>query len=225
MAERKAVKLAVLLSGGGTTLQNLIDRIADGTLNAEIAVVVSSRESAGGIGRARAADIETACVPSRDYGKDWSAMAEGVYEVIDAYEPDLVALAGYMCYIPVAAKYEGRMMNIHPALLPLFGGEGFYGRRVHEAVLKAGVKVSGCSVHFADNRYDCGPIIIQKTVPVLEDDTPDALAARVFEQECIAYPEAIGLFSEGRLAIEGRRVRILPGETRGSAELTAGSGA
>ncbi len=211
MVGRKPVSVAILLSGGGTTLQNLIDRIADGTLNAEIAVVVSSRKRAGGLERARRVGIETACVPSRDYGKNWSAMGEAVYDVIDVYNPDLVALAGYMCYIPVAAKYEGRMINIHPALLPGFGGQGFYGRHVHEAVLQAGVKVSGCTVHFADNRYDCGPIIVQKSVPVLEDDTPEALAARVFEQECIAYPEAIGLFGQGRLVIEGRRVRILPG--------------
>jgi phosphoribosylglycinamide formyltransferase 1 len=102
-------------------------------------------------------------------------------------------------------------MNIHPALIPAFCGKGFHGRHVHEAVLASGVKVSGCTVHFADNVYDNGPIILQRVVPVFDDDTPDTLAARVFAQECEAYPEAIGLFAEGRLRIEGRRVRTLPG--------------
>src|SRR5207253_7165627 len=108
--------------------------------------------------------------------------------------------------IRVPDDYLGRVMNIHPALIPAFCGKGFYGHRVHEAVLQAGVKVTGCTVHFADNEYDHGPIILQRTVPVLDDDTAETLAQRVFEQECEAYPEAIHLFAEGRLGLEGRRV-------------------
>ena len=214
--KKSLLKVAVLLSGGGTTLQNLVDRSCEGTLPAaRIAVVVSSRKDAYGLVRAREAGIDAHCVPSRGYRRDWGAMSERVYEVIDPYDVDLIVLAGYMCYLHVHQKYEGRMMNIHAALLPAFGGQGFYGLRVHEAVLEAGVKVSGCTVHFVDNRYDHGPIIIQRAVPVLDEDTPEALRGRVFEQECIAYPEAINLFAEGRLVIEGRRVRTLPREAAG----------
>src|SRR5207249_9123441 len=123
---------------------------------------------------------------------------------------DLVCMAGFLQLVQIPEDYLGRVMNIHPALIPAFCGKGFHGRHVHEAVIESGVKVTGCTVHFADNVYDNGPIILQRTVPVLDDDTPDMLAARVFEQECAAYPEAIRLFGEDRLKIEGRRVRILP---------------
>src|SRR5439155_8230922 len=118
---------------------------------------------------------------------------------------DLVCMAGFLQLVRVPDDFRLRVLNIHPALIPAFSGKGFYGHRVHEAALEAGVKVSGCTVHFADNEYDHGPIILQRVVPVLDDDTPDALAARVFEQECEAYPEAIRLFAEGRLRVEGRR--------------------
>jgi phosphoribosylglycinamide formyltransferase 1 len=120
----------------------------------------------------------------------------------------LVCLAGFLQLLPIADDFLGRVMNVHPALLPAFGGKGYHGLRVHEAALEAGVKVSGCTVHFADNEYDHGPIILQRVVPVEEDDTPESLQARVFAQECEAYPEAITLFAQGRLRIEGRRVRV-----------------
>ena len=126
---------------------------------------------------------------------------------------DLVVLAGFLKLYLIPEAFKGRVMNIHPALVPAFCGSRYYGHRVHEAVLAYGAKVSGCTVHFADNIYDHGPVIIQRCVPVLDDDTPETLAARVFKEECIAYPEAIRLFGEGRLVIEGRRVRILPGKT------------
>src|SRR5207245_10586693 len=122
---------------------------------------------------------------------------------------DLVCLGGFLQLVRVPEDFLGRVMNIHPALIPAFCGKGFYGHRVHEAVLAYGAKVSGCTVHFADNVYDHGPIVLQRTVAVLEDDTADSLAARVFEQECEAYPAAVQLFSEGRLKIEGRRVRVV----------------
>ncbi|HEU4751482.1 MAG TPA: phosphoribosylglycinamide formyltransferase, partial [Armatimonadota bacterium] len=125
---------------------------------------------------------------------------------------DLICLAGYMRLLgpAVLARYAGRIMNIHPGLLPAFGGQGFYGRRVHEAVLESGTKLSGATVHFVDEEYDHGPIILQRAVPVLDDDTVETLAARVLEEEHRAYPEAVRLFAEGRLRIEGRRVRTLP---------------
>jgi folate-dependent phosphoribosylglycinamide formyltransferase PurN len=127
---------------------------------------------------------------------------------LDERKVDLVCMAGFLSYWIIPDRYLGRVMNIHPALLPAFGGEGMYGHHVHEAVLARGCKVSGCTVHFVNNTYDDGPIVLQRAVPVRAEDTPDRLAARVFEQECIAYPEAIRLFAEGRLRIEGRIVHI-----------------
>jgi formyltetrahydrofolate-dependent phosphoribosylglycinamide formyltransferase len=204
----RSVRLAVLLSGNGTTLQNLLDRIADGRLRAEVVLVISNRSDAFGLERAARAGVPTAVVqrsdcPSRDdFGRR-------VFDLCRDARADLVCLAGFLQLLPVPDDFACRVMNIHPALIPAFCGKGFYGHRVHEAVLDMGVKVSGCTVHLADNVYDHGPIILQRTVPVLDDDTPDTLAARVFEQECEAYPEAIRLFAEGRLRVEGRRVRVL----------------
>lgn len=204
------IKLAVLLSGGGTTLQNIIDRIAAGRLDARVSVVISSRKDAFGLDRAKAAGIPTAVVSSRQY-REIEQFSNAILTEIDRHGVDLIILAGFMCLFQIPDRYIGRMMNIHPALIPAFCGKGFYGHHVHEAVLEYGCKVSGCTVHFADNQYDHGPIIAQRTCPVLDDDTPETLAARVFEQECEAYPEAIQLFAEKRLKIEGRRVRVTPG--------------
>jgi phosphoribosylglycinamide formyltransferase 1 len=120
----------------------------------------------------------------------------------------LVVMGGFLKHVLIPADFEHRVMNIHPGLIPAFCGQGFYGHHVHQAVLDYGAKISGCTVHFADNQYDHGPIILQRTVPVLDDDTPEALAARIFEQECEAYPEAVRLFAEGRLQVDGRRVRV-----------------
>ena len=209
MQGKKLLDMAVFVSGGGTTLQNFIDRIAAGELPARISVVLASRGDAYGLVRARDNGIPSVMVPSIKYKKNWESLSAAINEAIGPYDVDLIALAGFMCFYLVPPQFEGRVMNIHPALIPSFCGDKFYGRAVHETVLKAGVKVSGCTVHFADNEYDNGPIIIQRTVPVLDNDTPDSLAARIFEQECIAYPEAIKLFAEGKLEIEDGRVRIL----------------
>jgi len=206
----RPVRMAVLLSGGGRTLQNFIDRIAAGALDASVSVVISSRADAYGLERARRHGIPAVCIPSRRYRGDFDRMSKAIHRELAGYPVDLIAMAGFMCLFRVPEQFLGRTMNIHPALIPMFCGKGYYGHHVHEAVLNYGCKVSGCTVHFADNEYDHGPIIIQKTVPVLDDDTPETLAARVFEKECEAYPEAIQLFAEGRLRIEGRRVRILP---------------
>lgn len=207
------LRLAVLLSGSGTTLQNLLDRIADGRLRAQVVRVVSSKADAFGLERARIAGIPTAVVTRKSCASA-EEFSEHIFAEVRPSGADLVCLAGFLQLLPIPDDYLGRVMNIHPALIPAFSGKGYYGHHVHEAALATGVKVSGCTVHFADNLYDHGPIISQSTVPVLDDDTPDTLADRVFEQECEAYPEAIRLFAEGRLKIEGRRVRLL--ETTGS---------
>ncbi len=204
------LKLGVLLSGGGTTLENIFDHIAAGQLDAEVAVVGSSRKDAYGLVRAANHGVASFVVESRRYRGDVEGFSEAVFGELGHYEIDLLILAGFMCLLRLPEAFLGRAMNIHPALIPAFCGKGFYGHHVHEAVLAYGAKVSGCTVHFVDNVYDHGPIIVQKAVAVAEDDTPDTLQARVFEKECEAYPEAIRLFGEGRLRIEGRRVRVLP---------------
>lgn len=200
-------RLAVFLSGSGTTLQNLIDRIDAGTLPVHIVAVVSSKANAFGLERARKANLPTAVVERKQCAsvEDFS---QRLFDAAWEAQADLVALAGFLQLIHIPKDFMNRVLNIHPALIPAFCGKGMYGHHVHEAVLAHGAKVSGCTVHFVDNEYDHGPIVLQRAVPVLEDDTPDTLAARVFREECEAYPEAIRLFAEGRLQIEGRRVRI-----------------
>jgi formyltetrahydrofolate-dependent phosphoribosylglycinamide formyltransferase len=200
-------RLAVLLSASGTTLQNLIDRIADGRLQAQIVLVISSSESVYGIERAERAGIPTAVVERRDCASR-EEFSQGIFERCWGAQVDLVCLAGFLQLITIPEDFRNRVMNIHPSLIPAFCGKGYYGQRVHEAALEKGVKVTGCTVHFADNLYDHGPIIVQRAVPVLDDDDADTLAARVFEQECEAYPEAIRLFAEGRLRVEGQRVYV-----------------
>ncbi len=207
------LSIAVLISGSGRTLQNLLDRIRDGALPARVAVVVSSKEDAYGLARAREAGVPAAVVPRKRYVDDASFSGAVLAEVLP-HAPGLVAMAGLIHRVLMPRELDGRVMNIHPALLPMFGGKGFYGERVHRAVIESGAKVSGCTVHFVDEHYDHGPIVLQRTVPVLDDDTPHTLGDRVFAEECVAYPEAIRLFAEGRLRIEGRRVRVLEGGTR-----------
>jgi formyltetrahydrofolate-dependent phosphoribosylglycinamide formyltransferase len=202
------IRLAVLLSAGGTTLQNLLDRISDGRLRAQIVVAISNNVEAYGLVRAEKAGVPTAVIDRKECGSR-EEFSRRIFERVRQSQADLVCMAGFLQLLQIPDDFAGQVMNIHPALIPSFCGKGFYGHHVHEAALAYGVKVSGCTVHFADNVYDHGPIIIQRTVPVLPDDTPDTLAGRVFEQECEAYPEAIRLFAEGRLRIEGRRVHIL----------------
>jgi formyltetrahydrofolate-dependent phosphoribosylglycinamide formyltransferase len=203
------ISLAVLLSGGGTTLQNLLDRIGDGRLRAKIVLVVSSNPRALGLQRAEKAGVPTAVIERRNCATD-QEFSEKVFSLCRRAGAKLVCMAGFLKFLPIPDDFRNRVLNIHPALIPAFCGQGYYGQRVHEAVLAAGAKISGCTVHFADNEYDHGPIVLQRTVPVEDDDTPGLLAARVWEQECEAYPEAIQLFAEERLIIEGRRVRVLP---------------
>lgn len=202
------IRLAVLLSGGGTTLQNFLDRIADGRLAARVAVVISNTPDAYGLTRAGRTGVPTAVVERTEYPTR-QEFSEAIFARCRQAESDLVCMAGFLQLIAIPNDFQGRVLNIHPSLMPAFCGKGYYGHRVHEAVLEYGAKLSGCTVHFADNQYDHGPIVLQRSVPVLDDDTPESLAARVFEQECEAYPEAVRLFAEGRLRVEGRRVRIV----------------
>ncbi len=172
--------------------------------------VISSRGDAYGLVRAQRAGVPTAVVERRACASR-EEFSQCIFGLCRQAQADLVCMAGFLQLLLVPDDFLGRVLNIHPSLIPAFCGKGFYGHHVHEAVLAYGVKVTGCTVHFADNQYDHGPIILQRTVPVLDDDTPDTLASRVYDQECEAYPEAIQLFAENRLRIEGRRVRILGG--------------
>ena len=210
--ETRPLRLGVLLSGGGRTVLNILEKIRAGELDAEVAVVIASRECKG-VDRSQAAGLDVHVVPYKSFRRDEGpsdieAYSAALVRRLDAARVDLIVLAGLLSLWRIPPQYQGRVMNIHPALLPSFGGRGMFGHHVHEAVLAAGCKVSGCTVHFVTNEYDAGPIVLQRTVAVLEGDDSDALAARVFEEECIAYPEAIRLFAEGRLRIDGQVVHV-----------------
>ena len=187
-------RLAVLLSGSGSTLQNLIDRIADGRLSASIVGVASSRADAIGVERARRAGIPV--VVER----------KTVFDTLRAWNPDFVVLAGWLHLLRIPDDFTHKVVNVHPSLLPAFGGRGMYGRHVHEAVLASGARVSGCTVHFADDTYDTGPILHQAVVPVLDADTPELLAERVQAAEREAYPDALAKLAAGGWTVAGRRV-------------------
>lgn len=201
--------IAVLISGGGTTLKNFIERISAGKLQATISLVISSNPKSAGLKFAQEAEIPYQVIEQKDY-PDKEAYSLEIFSLCRAKAIDLVVMGGFLKQLVIPNDYANRVVNIHPALIPSFCGKGFYGHHVHESVLEYGVKLSGCTVHFADNQYDHGPVILQKAVPVLDNDTPDSLAARVFQAECEAYPEAVQLLAEGRVKLEGRRVRFLP---------------
>ena len=184
-------RLVAMISGGGRTLMNLQDCIERGELHATIALVIASRADVAGVERARQRGLPTVIVNRNDFAEGQAYHDAIAQQLINA-EPDLVVLCGWLRWVRIDPPLQGRVLNIHPALLPKFGGQGMYGERVHRAVLEAGETVSGCTVHYVDDRYDHGPTVLQRTVPVYADDTVDTLAARVFEQECIAYPQAIG---------------------------------
>ena len=205
----KPFRIAVLISGGGTTLLNLIEKIAAGRLPVEITLVISSSPSARGLQFAAEAGIPSQVVVRGAFASQ-DDFSRAVFEACRQAGVNLVVLGGFLKRLTIPEDFANRVVNIHPALVPAFCGDGFYGHHVHEAVLKYGAKLSGCTVHFADNQYDHGPVIVQRAVPVCDDDTPETLAARVFEAECEAYPEALRLIAAGRLTVEGRRVRIKP---------------
>ncbi len=201
------VNIAVLLSGSGTTLQNLIDRRDAGTLDASFQCVIASRSDAYGLERARNHTIPAIALPRRDYA-DHAEYNAAIWREIRNHDIDLVVLAGYMLFLEVPPDFENRIMNVHPALIPAFCGHKMYGHHVHEAVLNYGVKVTGATVHFVDNEYDHGPIILQAALDVRPEDTPDTLAERVQALERELYPRAIQYYAEGRIAVHGRIVHI-----------------
>ncbi len=203
----KRIRIGALISGGGRTVLNIKKEIEAGNLNAEIAIVISSRSAVKGVQRAKDAGLSVEIVRKKD-SADVEQFSNRVAEVLNEAKVDLVVQAGWLCLWRIPPEYQNRVMNIHPALLPSFGGQGMWGRHVHEAVLKAGCKVSGCTVHFCTNEYDKGAIIVQRCCEVADNDDADSLAARVFEQECIAYPEAIRLFAEERLSVENGIVKV-----------------
>lgn len=210
----RPIRIAVLVSGHGrgTNMQAIIDACRERRIDGEVAVVVGVRPDAPAMERAAAAGVETLVVNPKEFasGDEYDA---ALLDALQSRRIDLVCLAGYMRKVgqPVIDAYRNRMMNIHPALIPMFFGQGMYGIRVHEAALERGVKVSGCTVHFVDEDYDTGPVVLQTVVPVLEDDTPETLAARILPEEHRTYTRAIQLFAEGRLEVTGRRVRIRDG--------------
>ena len=204
---KRPIRMAAFISGGGTTVLNFLEQIKQGKLSAEIPLVVSSRRDCSGVQRMKDAGLRCEIVRPKDFSSV-EAFSDAAFALCRDVEADLVTLAGFLSLIRVPEDFLNRVMNIHPALIPAFCGKGFYGHHVHEAVVARGVKLSGCTVHFSDNQYDHGPIILQRSVPVLDTDSPDDVAGRVFQEECNAYPEAIRLYAEGHLAIDGQRVRI-----------------
>lgn len=194
MVDSNPLRLGVLLSGGGRTLLNIHDQIEEGRLHAQITCVISSRPDAQGVKRADRLGLAVHVVSHKE--TPTPEFHARIGRLLRDAHVDLVCLAGFCVLWQIPPDFTGKVLNVHPALLPDFGGQGFYGRKVHEAVLAAGKTISGCTVHFCDNQYDHGPILLQKEVPVLPKDTPDSLADRVFAQECIAYPEAIARFAE-----------------------------
>lgn len=195
-----SLNLAVLLSGGGTTLQNLIDKISTGELRARVVTVIASRPGIRGIDRARDAGLPVHVVARKEFDSI-DAFSDRIFSICTEAGADLICLAGWLQLLKLPDEWLGKVMNIHPALLPEFGGKGMWGHHVHEAVLQAGSKVSGCTVHWVNNEYDAGPIILQRVCPVLESDDADTLAARVFEEEKIAYPDAIERFRAGKISM------------------------
>ncbi len=204
------LKIVVLVSGGGTNLQAIIDAIGAGTIrNAEIAAVISNKPNAYALTRAAENGIEARCISPKEYaGRE--EFARALLEAIGAYEPDLIVLAGYLVILPPAlvSAYAGRIINIHPSLIPSFCGAGYYGLKVHEAVLARGCKVTGATVHFVDEGTDTGPILLQKAVEVKQGDTPEILQRRVMEEaEWKILPRSIDLIAAGKVSvIDGRAV-------------------
>ena len=200
------LKIAVLVSGGGSNLQSIINNIKRGYMDCSIEYVIADREGTYGIERAKKAGITSIVFERKTLGN----ISDNIHQIISG-RVDYIVLAGFLSILKgdLIEEYNNKIINIHPSLIPSFCGEGMYGINVHKKALDYGVKVSGCSVHFVDKGTDTGPIILQKTVPVLDGDTPESLQSRVLEQEHIALSEAIKLIAENRVKIEGRKVYIL----------------
>ncbi len=209
-ATKKKLPIAVLISGTGRTLKNMIEKIQSGQLDCEIKLVVSSTKTAKGLQYAEQANIPLVIIEQAHY-ETREGFSEAVFSEINEAGAELVVMAGYLKLLHIPDSYRNKVVNIHPSLIPSFSGKGFYGNIVHEEALKYGVKISGCTVHFVNNEYDNGPVILQRIVPVYYEDTVQMLNDRVFyEAECVAYPEAVQLIAEGRVTVVGRKVRIAP---------------
>lgn len=205
------LKIGVLVSGGGTNLQAIMDAIENGTIeNTKISVVISNNKNARALERAKSKGVPGLCISPKDYGSR-EEFNRAFLEKLDSYQVDLVVLAGFLVVLPeeMTKRYENRIINIHPSLIPSFCGKGFYGLKVHEAALKRGVRVTGATVHFVDAGTDTGPIILQKAVEVRDGDTPEILQRRVMEEaEWKILPGAIDLIAKGKVSVENGRVRI-----------------
>lgn len=208
------IRIAILLSGRGgrgSNMQAIAQACADGRVAGRVVAVIGNFPDSPALARAAAMGLPAHALRS---GGDEAAYTDALLSLLSGLRPDLICLAGYMRKLPdaVVTAYVGRILNIHAALLPAFGGKGMYGHHIHQAVLDYGAKVSGCTVHFVDAGYDTGPIVLQSCVPVEEADTAETLAARVLMAEHDAYPRAVALFAAGRLTLDGRRVRVTASE-------------
>jgi phosphoribosylglycinamide formyltransferase-1 len=210
MGNNEPIRLGVLASGQGSNLEAIIKHIENGSLNAQVVAVISNISTAGALVIAGQYNIPAFHISQKQFPGE-QEFVDYLLSVLEKYKTDLIILAGYLKKIPteVIKSYKNRILNIHPALLPAFGGHGLYGHFVHEAVLQYGCKVTGATVHIVDEDYDTGVPVIQQCVPVLEDDTPESLASRVLEVEHKIFSRAIQLFAENKIRIEGRKVRIL----------------
>ena len=205
-------RICVMASGGGSGFQTILDGCAKGTINGQVVRLIVTNAKVGAIDRAARAGVGSVVIAKRDFAQEGELHAARHRAIVEC-KPDLIVLAGYLGVLPADTiqAFEGRVINIHPALIPAFCGKGMYGRHVHEAVLEYGVKLSGATAHFANEAIDGGPVIAQRSVPVLDRDTPETLAARVLEVEHVLLPEVVALFCADRLVIEGRHVRVLGG--------------
>jgi phosphoribosylglycinamide formyltransferase 1 len=210
----KLLPIAVLISGGGTTLKNLIDCRDRGELPVDFKLVVSSRSEVKGLEYARQAGIPNVVLPRKRFASD-HAHSQAIFTACQAHQAPWVVMGGFLCHVVIPEEFRFRVINIHPSLIPSFSGKGYYGLHVHQAAVDYGVKVSGCTVHFVDDDYDHGPVILQRTCPVFDDDTAESLQRRVFEVECKALPEAIRIIAQDRLQVEpnSRRIKILDRST------------
>ncbi|MDG1896085.1 MAG: phosphoribosylglycinamide formyltransferase [Fuerstiella sp.] len=212
----RTVRLGVLISGGGTTLLNFLDCIRNGSMNAEIPLVVASHPDCRGVQRAVDAGLDCVSICRKDFS-DIAEFSSAVFDALRLKQVDLVALAGYLSLLHIPDDFRHRVLNIHPALIPAFCGKGMYGHHVHEAVVARGAKVSGCTVHLADNEYDQGPIVLQSSVEIPDGATAEEVAALVFDREKIAYPEAIRRVISGLFEVDGRRTRLISADTEADA--------
>jgi formyltetrahydrofolate-dependent phosphoribosylglycinamide formyltransferase len=198
--------------GRGSNMAALIAACASGEIPGRVAVVIGTRADAPALARAKEAGVATVVHSPKKYVDNPEGYADVLLETLRRHEVQVICLAGYLRRLPskVVARYAGRILNVHPSLLPLFGGQGMFGEHVHRAAIESGMKFSGCTIHFVDEDYDTGPIVTQRVVPILDDDTPHTLAARILPEEHSAYVQAVRWFAEGRLQREGNRVVLRP---------------